>query len=211
MDTQGFPVKEALDKAWILAALTALFVGGYFGVPQLHRGAAGIDLSTPVDRALPYWPIFAYAYALCYAQVFLPALAVPDDRLFRRAALTAAIVMTVAFLFFWVLPVRVAYPPTTGRVGEWILGKNALLQDYGFNAFPSLHVALSVQAALSIHHGRPGWRVPVWISTALIAASTVLIKRHYVLDIPAGALLGWGAHRFFLTGPIRAWRAGVAS
>ncbi|MBZ0251854.1 MAG: phosphatase PAP2 family protein [Candidatus Methylomirabilis sp.] len=190
--------------------IALLFVSGYFGIPQLHRGEAGIDLTTPLDRAAPYVPAFAYAYLLGYVQVFLPAALIPDERLFRRGAAAMAVVLVVAFAVFALLPVRVAYPPLGDAPGEWILAKNRLFKDYGFNALPSLHVALSVLAALSIHHGRPALRGPIWLSTALIAASTVLVKRHYALDVPAGALLGWAVHRSIMTDAVIAWRRGRA-
>jgi len=206
MGPRAHKIPEPVEKAGILAALAAFFFAGYFGIPQLHVGSPGIDLGTPLDRALPYVPAFGFAYAVCYVQVFAPAVLVPDHSLFRRAALAAAVVMAVAFVCFALLPVQVHYPPVGDTAGEWILRKNRLLHDHGFNAIPSLHVALATLSALSIHHARPAWRIPIWTSTVLIALSTVLVKRHFVVDVPAGALLGWAVHRVLLTDAILRWR-----
>ncbi len=186
-----------------------LFLGGYYGVPALlvRWGVPGVDLSTSLDRAIPYRPVFAYAYALCYGQIFLPPLVAPDPVLFRHAVRAVAIVLIASFACFVVLPARMAYPPIGDAAGEWILRKNALFSDHGFNAFPSLHVALATFSATSIHHARPAWRLPVWSSTIGIALSTVMVKRHFVVDVPAGALLGWIVHRAYLTEHVLAWRA----
>jgi membrane-associated phospholipid phosphatase len=190
-------------------AVAALFLVGYFGIPRwlMSRGVVGVDLSTALDHAIPYAPALAYAYALCYLQVFVPPLVAPDARLFRHAARGVAAILVTGFAIFAAFPARVRYPPLGHEAGEWILRKNALFADFGFNAFPSLHVALAVFAALSVHDTRPGLRVPIWVSTVAIAASTVLVKRHFVVDVPAGAFLGWVGYRVFLARAVASWRA----
>ncbi len=190
-----------------------LFVAGYFGLPRwlMSRGVAGLDLSTRLDHAIPYAPVAAYAYALGYALVFVPPLVAWDARLFRHAARGVAAVLVASFACFAAFPARVRYPPVGFDAGEWILRKNALFSDFGFNALPSLHVALAVFAALSVHDARPALRWPVWAVTAAIALSTVLVKRHFVVDVPAGALLGWGCYRAFLAREVVAWRASLAA
>ena len=171
---------------------------------------SGIDLATPLDRAIPYAPAAAYAYALCYVLIFVPPLVAWDARLFRHAARGITAVLVTSFACFVAFPARVRYPPIGGDVGEWILRKNALFADFGFNAFPSLHVALAVFAALSVHDARPALRVPVWLATVAIALSTVLVKRHFVVDVPAGAWLGWACYRAFLADEVVSWRASLA-
>ncbi len=173
----------------------------------MRGGVAGVDLATPLDAALPYVPAAAYAYALCYLQILLPPLVARDARLFVTATRAVAGVLAVSFATFVLLPARMAYPPLGDAAGEWILRKNALFADYGFNAFPSLHVALATWSALSIHDTCPRWRAPIWLSTAAIAVSTVLVKRHFVVDVPAGALLAWLVYRRSLAATARAWRA----
>lgn len=172
---------------------------------------SGIDLATPLDRAIPYAPAAAYAYALCYVLIFVPPLVAWDARLFRHAARGITAVLVTSFACFVAFPARVRYPPIGGDVGEWILRKNALFADFGFNAFPSLHVALAVFAALSVHDARPALRWPVWVITLAVALSTVLVKRHFVVDVPTGAALGWGCYRAFLEREVVAWRASLAA
>ena len=65
--------------------------------------------------------------------------------------------------------------------------------DNPYNDFPSLHTSLST--IMAIHWWRTDRRLgiiaAVW--TALIVASTVLVKQHYVADVASGLLLAWGA------------------
>jgi membrane-associated phospholipid phosphatase len=38
----------------------------------------------------------------------------------------------------------------------------------------------------------------VFLFPLLIAASCVFTKQHYLVDLPAGAALGWGAYQLFV-------------
>jgi len=73
----------------------------------------------------------------------------------------------------------------------------ALVQrfDARSNSFPSMHVSVALLTALHLlpHLGASAFVFPV-----LIALSCLFTKQHYVIDLPAGALLGWstfGAYR----------------
>ncbi len=70
--------------------------------------------------------------------------------------------------------------------------------DNPFNDFPSLHTSIST--ILAIHwfrfDRRAGIVAAVW--TALIVASTVLIKQHYVADLVAGLLLAFGVSSLYI-------------
>ena len=65
--------------------------------------------------------------------------------------------------------------------------------DNPYNDFPSLHTSLSTIIAIAWWRTdrRLGIVAGAW--TALIVASTVFVKQHYVADVAAGLLLAWGA------------------
>jgi membrane-associated phospholipid phosphatase len=63
--------------------------------------------------------------------------------------------------------------------------------DTGWNAFPSLHVGHSTLVALLCWKYRRSLFPVAAAGSLLISASTVLIKQHYVVDIPGGILLAW--------------------
>jgi membrane-associated phospholipid phosphatase len=66
--------------------------------------------------------------------------------------------------------------------------------DNPYNDFPSLHTSLSTLVAFHWFRvdRRLGIAVAIW--TALIVASTVLIKQHNVADVAGGLLLAYGAY-----------------
>jgi membrane-associated phospholipid phosphatase len=64
------------------------------------------------------------------------------------------------------------------------------------NLVPSLHVALSVVcvAVYARRAGLPG-KMLLWLWAGVIAASTLLLHQHYLLDVLTGAALGWAGVR----------------
>ena len=59
------------------------------------------------------------------------------------------------------------------------------------NSFPSQHTSVATLTAL---HLQPELGAAAFAFPVLIGASCLFTKQHFVLDIPAGALLGWIAY-----------------
>jgi hypothetical protein len=57
-----------------------------------------------------------------------------------------------------------------------------------------MHTSVAMLTALYLqpHLGPAAFRFPV-----LIGLSSLFTKQHSVIDLPAGAALGWAAHRLF--------------
>ena len=62
------------------------------------------------------------------------------------------------------------------------------------NCFPSMHVSV---ATLTAFHAAASLGNAAFAFPVLIAASCAFTKQHYLLDLPAGAALGWGAYCVF--------------
>ena len=66
----------------------------------------------------------------------------------------------------------------------------ALVQkfDAPTNSFPSMHTSVAMLTALHLapHVGAAAFAFPL-----LIALSCLFTKQHYLIDLPAGAVLGW--------------------
>jgi membrane-associated phospholipid phosphatase len=62
------------------------------------------------------------------------------------------------------------------------------------NSFPSMHTSVATLTALYLqpHLGMWAFLFPV-----LIGLSCLFTKQHYLVDLPAGAALGWVAYRVF--------------
>jgi len=177
--------------------LAAVLYGSYH---PLGSWTATLDGASPVtawDLALPLWPVWIYPYSWVFFLGFLPLCVVRPMPLFRRVALAYCVLELVALVCFVVVPVHMTHGPGHFAItsfATWGLAV-ALWVDTRANCFPSLHVAAAVLAALTT------WRVDrtlggiAAVLAALIAASTVLVKQHYLVDVIAGGGLAWICHR----------------
>ena len=184
-----------LTRAYLI--YLALASGGYtLAAHAPYRGPWTIGAAA-LDGAIPFWPAAAWPY-LTYFLV-LPALLVLGR---RRRGVTAVAWTGMAcglanVLLYLAVPTRLADRP--GAEPGSLL---ALVQrlDPPLNAIPSGHVALPLSiAAAAWLAGRPGhgdarrWRrlaALFFAWTALLAASALLTKQHYAIDVAAGALFG---------------------
>lgn len=206
---RGFIARhERLATGALLAALlTACFYSTDHAMAKSFAQGAGFwSPATRWDALIPFLPAWTWPYLLyfpfCFAPLFCRRLW-NDLGAFRGAACGFALQFFAAFAVFWILPSRMERPgfdvvgPTT-----WALSVMYRL-DPGFNVFPSLHVANSTYVACLI------WRwsgaaagSAAWAACLAISLSTVLVKQHYLADLPAGALLGLAAYRLaFPPGP----------
>jgi membrane-associated phospholipid phosphatase len=174
-----------------------LFVAGYF-INEiyflLNHGPAVMMLRTPLDDALPVVPVFVIPYVSLDLFVYgtMIVLLLLRTRLFQSAALSMLAAWAVSYLFYFFLQTEVIRPALTGGDAFTAMIRAVYAGDNPFNDFPSLHT--SVSTILAIHWFRLDRRVGIAAAawTALIVASTVLIKQHYVADLLAGLALAFG-------------------
>lgn len=195
------------EKAVLVLAVSAFFLLGYLGVARHTAGGDARSLATPLDAVIPYvpgaWPLYQSVYLL----VFLPVRLYSRPEEMRRGAAANAACMAAAYALFLLYPVRDGAPlagaaPLAGSV---LAGGNfaMLFDDRGMNCFPSLHVALATIAAICCARADRRLGILAWTLTALVALASLLLKRHYVLDLPAGLALGAGMYGLFLRGHLR--------
>jgi membrane-associated phospholipid phosphatase len=158
---------------------------------SLNHGPNRIFLETPLDRALPVVPIFAIPYVslIPYIGVSLVAFLFFRVRIYRSAALTMIIVWLISYAVYFFLQSYIARPQITGIDPFSAIIRTIYASDQPYNDFPSLHTSLST--IIAIHWWRVDRRigVPAAIWTALIVASTVLVKQHYLADVAGGLVL----------------------
>ena len=157
----------------------------------LNHGPDRIFLETPVDRALPVVPVFAIPYVslIPYIGVSLIVFLFFRVRVYRSAAITMIIVWFISYAFYFFLQSYIARPQVTGTDPFSVMIRSIYASDRPYNDFPSLHTSLST--IIAIHWWRLERRVGVLatIWTALIVASTVLVKQHYLADVAGGLVL----------------------
>ena len=161
----------------------------------LNHGPAVINMRTALDAALPVVPIFVIPYVSLnwFVYITLVLFLLFRTRLFQSACLAMIVAWFVSYGFYFFLQSEVLRPVLTGTDLLTRMIQNVYAGDNPYNCFPSLHTSIST--ILAIHwfrfDRRVGIVVAVW--TALIVASTVLIKQHYLADVGAGLILAFGS------------------
>ena len=174
-------------RARILAALVAMTAALYFGPLHAQWFPATTIPATALDRAMPFLPIFVVPYLSFFLLILTPLLVTEDRRDLRDVALGFGLIVAasgIAFLFWpTLIPIERSDPAL----------QLILFLDRRGNACPSLHASLSLFCALaaSRHIERAGLRHALWLWTIVVIVSPLLIARHAVVDIAAGAALGW--------------------
>jgi membrane-associated phospholipid phosphatase len=189
---------------WVNAGISLLLVGGVYFTSKiyalLNHGPNVVFLRTPIDDLIPVVPAFVIPYVslepFIYATLVLFLLF--RTRFFHSAALTLIAAWFVSYAFYFFLQSYIDRPVLTGTDTLTQMIRDVYAGDNAYNDFPSLHTSLST--ILALHWWRVDRRigVPVAIWVALIVASTVLVKQHYLADVIGGLLLAFGASRVFL-------------
>jgi len=188
--------KSLIFKRWLISfALLAYFVIGYLLINHVSAWRLAHDVENSWDRAISFVPVFILIYLTGYIFVFLPTLLVKDYVLFKRGALSVAIILTISFICFILYPVKVNRPELIGQSVWTPMFELLRSVDGPYNGLPSLHVSLAVISALICYAYRPRY---VWLVVwaLLIAASALFVKQHTVWDVVTGLLLGCAVYYF---------------
>ena len=182
----------------ILLAVAVYFTSGIYAL--LNHGPAVLNLRTPLDAALPVVPIFVIPYnslePLVYATLII--FLVFRTRVFQSACLALISAWLVSYAFYFFLQTEVIRPVLSGTDVLTRMIRDVYATDQPFNDFPSLHTSLST--ILAIHWFRIDRRLGIVLAiwTALIVASTLLVKQHYIADLLSGLLLAFGLSWLYL-------------
>lgn len=181
----------------------------YFASKPFLQSVPHFDFSLSIDRAIPFVPFFVLFYILAYLQWawhYLYHYRKSREDAYHFA-MTDVLGRLLCLVIFIVLPSAISRPEITGNDIWSKLTAQIYSVDTPSNLFPSLHCLSSwicFRAALKMKSA-PKWYAPSQlVFSILVFASTVLIKQHFVVDIPAGiaaAEIGW-----FLSKRLRLWR-----
>lgn len=173
--------------------MIALFAGVYPALNQVNAARSWyLDVSLPIDEALPFVPLAIVGYCLVYVGLGIAYLVVRDERDWARAAWSCLLGTAVALACFAALPVEMTLrPDLTGLDGPLLFLTNAYYAaDQPYNCFPSLHVTYAVLAPLVAWRAGPVARWSLVAIALVVIPSVLLIKQHYVLDAAAGLVNG---------------------
>ncbi len=190
------------DYAINLVLSVFLIVGVYqfYFWCQRNHLTAPRELRLRLDDWIPYWPSWVWIYSCIYYPLILYLNFVMESpRHFTHVAVSYMLLLGLQMAFFVLFPVTT---PEHWRsynrqrtLSERFL---ALVQrfDARSNSFPSMHVSVAMLTSL---HLLPYLGVMSFAFPLLIALSCLFTKQHYLLDLPAGAALGWVVHGLYAT------------
>lgn len=185
--------RKFIIDSLILLVLVAVFL--MYSLINEPHGAVHI-LRSAIDDWIPRLPVFSIIYL-----AFLPWVALTimiawyKKRDFRQLAFSLIIINLIAYVVYFIFQTHVPRDPIVSsdifsRILQFIYD-----HDRPYNCFPSLHSAMSASLATYFVIRKSKWAWLSVIFAALIVASTLLIKQHYIADALSGVILGSGVTR----------------
>ncbi len=167
------------------------------------RGTSTYNFEMSLDWDLPFVPWMVIPYYSFYLYFPLAAWLGASNG-FRRQGLVffqrLIVAAWIAFAMFLIFPVEIELrSQATGAEGLFGLLMAGLHEaDAPYNAWPSVHVLLGILVVFFVRfveRKNETWTplkgVSSWTACALLVASTVLIKQHYVFDAISGTALAF--------------------
>jgi fatty acid desaturase/membrane-associated phospholipid phosphatase/phytoene/squalene synthetase len=198
--TQGWGLPTGVDAHAALIfslAFLAVFVVFFGGTSVLSAFIPWrAEVALPFELDIPFRPEWSIVYLSMIPLLLLLPLARRRWHELFPVFVTLVAETIVASAFFIAFPVQSTFP-LRDATGPWVsvffLADTLNLER---NLFPSLHVAFAVTAVLALAPtvSRRG-RLLLLAWASAIAASTLLIHEHHVVDVVAGVLLAMLAWR----------------
>lgn len=189
-----------IDRIIQLIVSVFLIVGVYqfYFWCQRNQATAPRQLRLPIDDWIPYRPRWVWIYSFLYYPVIVAInWSVTSPRQYLYVAISYLLLLGIQMAFFVWVPVAT---PAEWRSCNRRAGRSerflAFVQrfDAPSNSFPSMHTSVATLTALHLYASLgPG----VFAFPAIIGLSCLYTKQHYIVDVPAGALLGWFVFELF--------------
>jgi len=149
-------------------------------------------LQTSLDNQIPRLPLFTIPYL-----AFLPWLygtliySFIKNRYFRQLAISFIIVNLIAFVVYLTYQTYIPRDAITSH--DLFSGILQFIYDHDkpYAGFPSLHSALSSSIATYFLCMKSKWSWLAVVMAALVVASTLFTKQHFILDAVSGVGLGF--------------------
>ena len=186
MKTAGYLIHLTLSTFLIIGVYQFYFWSqrNYLTYPR--------HLKLSIDDRIPYRPGWVWIYSFLYYPVILYInWIVESAREFNYIASSFLLLLFFQMMFFMIFPV---VTPESWRksncrrnLSERFL---AFVQsfDSSSNSFPSMHTSVAMLTAMHLY---PNVGVWAYAFPLLIGLSCLFTKQHYLIDVPAGAALGW--------------------
>ena len=196
-------------RYYYLLLYIPVFLAWFFLIEQINTPDRPYWVSyLPLDDKIPFVPCFSLIYCLWFPFLLLPGiyLLLKEPRAFTRFMWFFMIGMSFCLLVCTIFPNGQDLRPTEFASEGFctVLVQLLYRADTNTNVLPSMHVVGSVAVFYGVLCApslkKPAILLPVFVLTALICLSTVLIKQHSVLDTLTGFAvcipIWWLVNRF---------------
>ena len=167
------------------------------GTRVINKNRKYHNMTTKLDKKLPFVPGMVIIYVLAFVQWIVGYIVVArdDKKTLKRVVGADLVAKGITLGCFLAVPTEMERPAIDGPelsgkgFTKW-LTRFIYKADAANNLFPSIHCLESWMIYKSTKHLKkkvPFWYKPVmFVMSVLVFASTVLLKQHVVVDIPAG-------------------------
>jgi membrane-associated phospholipid phosphatase len=194
LSKRGTLMMAKLKDTPYLLLLLVMPVLGYLYKLLNSNPRDAVILSTKIDGAIPFIPVFILPYILWYGFIFsyLIYFWYKDTHVYLKTLTVIVIGELICFLVYFYFQTTVPRPVLSGD-GVFIdLVAMIYSHDRPYNAFPSIHVLTTFAIILGNIHIRNKHlfhRVFVPVLGSLIIISTLFVKQHFILDMFASMFL----------------------
>ena len=166
----------------------------FFGTKPLTANAVHRSIPVPFENAIPFAPEWVTVYTATFI-FWLLGLAVcmrQERELCFRMFTGIYIAELICAVFFVAMPTVIVRPEATGGVYYDRLLAQLYAADQPTNLFPSMHCMFAYMVFRGFMIAKLDKRVIIGsgLFAALVCASTVFVKQHFLLDTFAGIILG---------------------
>jgi membrane-associated phospholipid phosphatase len=147
------------------------------------------------ELSIPFVPIFTAGYMSVYLLFWSAPIVLRKRGEINRLVINQILIILVAGCAFLLFPAKNAFPPISDQdLGVYkAMFRLADTLNLDYNMAPSLHVALSLSCIIIYSRSASkvvkaclhGW-------SAIIAAATLLIHQHHIVDVAGGYALAFG-------------------
>lgn len=165
----------------------------YTGLQILMKGARHFDLTLPLDKAIPFEPMWAFVYLGCFFfwAVNYVLITRQGKEGWYQFAVGDYLSRIICGIFFILLPTTNIRPEVVGDGLPEILMRFIYWIDAPTNLFPSIHCLVSWLCFVGV---RGKSYIPKWyqafscLFAIAVFASTLFTKQHFVVDVIAGVI-----------------------
>lgn len=183
-----------LRKHAFLIFCTILAINGMMLMNRIPIPGPIYVMETPIDRSIPFIPIFIIPYLLYFVYVNATWLHILINHTAYIKACAAAIIYTGVMATLINIFAQTAAPRielSLNSLWEYLLHWHYGL-NYAFSSLPSQHVTQAIIASyfLAKIHGRSWFFYSIAI---VISISTLVLKQHYFIDVLTSTILAVGS------------------